>query len=212
MIVSLQNVSKRIKGKIILENISLELERGKIYGIYGVNGSGKTMLLRAIAGLMDVDSGVIFVNGEKRVYGKAPGINIGVVIEKVDFYGNLAGWENLRLLGEVRGPFDDSEAKRLIDYFDMDHYIDNEVNTYSLGMNQKLAIVQALMEKQPLILLDEPTNALDEDSVERLYAFLSELKRAGRTVVVVSHKKEDLRQLCDMRFKMSEGRLYGEEE
>ena len=212
MIVSLQNVSKRIKGKIILENISLELERGKIYGIYGVNGSGKTMLLRAIAGLMDVDLGVIFVNGEKRVYGKAPGINIGVVIEKVDFYGNLAGWENLRLLGEVRGPFDDSEAKRLIDYFDMDHYIDNEVNTYSLGMNQKLAIVQALMEKQPLILLDEPTNALDEDSVERLYALLSELKRAGRTVVVVSHKKEDLRQLCDMRFKMSEGRLYGEEE
>lgn len=212
MIVSLQNVSKRIKGKIILENISLELERGKIYGIYGVNGSGKTMLLRAIAGLMDVDSGVIFVNGEKRVYGKAPGINIGVVIEKVDFYGNLAGWENLRLLGEVRGPFDDSEAKRLIDYFDMDHYIDNEVNTYSLGMNQKLAIVQALMEKQPLILLDEPTNALDEDSVECLYALLSELKRAGRTVVVVSHKKEDLRQLCDMRFKMSEGRLYGEEE
>lgn len=212
MIVSLQNVSKRIKGKIILENISLELERGKIYGIYGVNGSGKTMLLRAIAGLMDIDSGAIFVNDEKRVYGKASEINIGVVIEKVDFYGNLTGWENLRLLGEIHGPFDDSEAKRLIDYFEMAHYIDNKVKTYSLGMNQKLAIVQALMEKQPLVLLDEPTNALDEDSVECFYALLGEMKKDARTVVVVSHKKEDLRQLCDQHFKMSEGRLYGEEE
>ena len=100
----------------------------------------------------------------------------------------------------------------MIDYFEMAHYIDNKVKTYSLGMNQKLAIVQALMEKQPLVLLDEPTNALDEDSVECFYALLGEMKKDARTVVVVSHKKEDLRQLCDQHFKMSEGRLYGEEE
>ncbi|MDY3119054.1 MAG: ABC transporter ATP-binding protein [Peptoniphilus sp.] len=211
MFVSLKNISKRMKGKVILEDVSLEMERGKIYGIYGVNGSGKTMFLRAVAGLMDVDSGAVFLDGEKRVYGTAPAINIGVMIEKVSFYGNLTGWENLRLLGEIRGPFDESEAKRLIAYFDMGHYINNKVRTYSLGMNQKLAIVQALMEKQPLVLLDEPTNALDEESVDRFYALLETVKREGRTVVLVSHKREDLRQWCDVCFRMREGRLYGEE-
>lgn len=208
MVVALKNISKQIKGNLVLDDVSASFESGKIYGIFGANGSGKTMLLRAVAGLLRIDSGEIFICGEPFVFGSRPRVNIGIIIENVDMYEHLTGIENLRFLGSICGELKEERIDFLASYFDMAEHMHQKVKTYSLGMKQKLAIIQAMMEEQDLLLLDEPTNALDSDAVEKFYLRLRTLRDEGKTIILVSHRKHDLIHLCDHLLEMKKGKLY----
>lgn len=207
MEIEVSDLSKRIHGITILDHVSLHFESGNIYGIVGQNGSGKTMLLRALAGLIAASEGKVIVDG--KVLGKEISFpqDVGILIEKPEFLGYLSGLDNLRLLAEIKGIISEEEIKKYMRLFDLDPLSKKTVRKYSLGMKQKLGIIQAIMENQQLLILDEPFNALDEKSVEKLHTIFLEYKKEGRLIILTSHHKEDIDSLCDYTYKMEEGRM-----
>ncbi|KFI45731.1 ABC-2 type transport system ATP-binding protein [Bifidobacterium bohemicum] len=207
MYVQVSNYSKVIRGKEILRSVNVGFERGAIYGIVGPNGSGKTMLLRAICGFIRPTSGSVSIGGRPVVFNEKLPEKIGVIIENPGFVGSETGMQNLKYLADINRAFDSAEVTRLLKSFDLYDARDQKVKSYSLGMRQKLAIVQALMEHQNLILLDEPTNGLDARSVG---VFLDQMRRqrdAGRTIVIASHHDGELTQIADRLYAMADGRL-----
>lgn len=207
MKIEVKNFSKSI-GKIkVLENINVCLNSGNIYGIVGKNGSGKTMFLRMIAGL------ILPTFGEVRAGGKVLGKDIsfpehlGVLLEKPSFLPHLTGYENLQMLAKIRNITANEEIQSLMKLFDLDWKSKKKFKEYSLGMKQKLGIIQAIMENQQIIILDEPFNALDESSVETLRKVLEKLKAEGKLIVMTSHHKEDIHLLCDYTYTMTEGKM-----
>ena len=173
MYVDLDHVSKTIKGKAVLRDVSVGFERGRIYGVVGPNGSGKTMLLRAICGFIRLDAGTVTINGKAVEFNRKLPDSVGVIIENPGFVLQETGMQNLKYLAGINRDFDPEETERLLRLFDLLEHADSTVKSYSLGMRQKLAIVQALMEHQHLIVLDEPTNGLDQESVAM---FLAEMR------------------------------------
>ncbi|MPQ23778.1 ABC transporter ATP-binding protein [Bacillus paralicheniformis] len=206
MIAKLHRVQKRFKGKRVLEDVNLTINENEIVGIVGGNGSGKTTILRLLAGLMYAEHGDVIVHGSKIKKGQFPD-NIGLLIETPRFIDRLSGYENLKLLADIKKEIGETEIRSVMKQFKLDPDLKDNVKTYSLGMNQRLGLAQAFMEKPKLLLLDEPTNALDEDSKKRFEEIIFEARQEGAGVALVSHQKEEIQRLCDRVYMLEEGVL-----
>lgn len=204
--VEIKNYCKSIKSRPILNNVSYNFEYGKIYGIYGHNGSGKTMLLRAIAGLLVPDSGSVVIDGKVLHKDMSFPPSIGIVIENMNLLPQYNAFDNLKILGKIKKTAIDEDIKTALERVGLKS--DLKVKKFSLGMKQRLNIAQAVFEKQKIILLDEPTNALDNDGVQLIYKLLKEEKERGALVVITTHHKEDLEEVCDVVLEMTEGELH----
>ena len=204
--VEIKNYCKSIKSRPILNNVSYNFEYGKLYGLYGHNGSGKTMLLRAIAGLLVPDSGSVVIDGKVLHKDMSFPPSIGIVIENMNLLPQYNAFDNLKILGKIKKTATDEDIKTALERVGLKS--DLKVKKFSLGMKQRLNIAQAVFEKQKIILLDEPTNALDNDGVQLIYKLLKEEKERGALVVITTHHKEDLEEVCDVVLEMTEGELH----
>lgn len=203
----LDKVTKTIQDRTVLDQVSLSLESGKIYGLVGRNGSGKTMLIRSISGMVRPTEGEIRWNG-KRLYREIDYIpRLGLLIENIGLYPEFSGFQNLKLLAGIQKRITDADIREAIVKVGLDPDDTRPVRKYSLGMKQKIALAQAFMEKPELLMLDEPTNALDEASVERVRGDIKAAAAQGAIVLLASHNKEDISSLCDEVYFMEEGKL-----
>ena len=202
-----ENICKTIKKSTILDNISLSLEGGKIYGIVGKNGSGKTMLIRALSGLMDIDSGEISYNGSI-LHKDLPVLpSLGITIENAGLYPEFTGLVNLKMLSKLKKLIGDDEIKQAIQRVGLDPNDKRTVRKYSLGMKQRIIIAQAIMERPDVIMVDEPTNGLDTDGTELIRTILKQEKERGAMILLASHSKDDIALLADEVFSISAGKL-----
>ncbi|WP_253293718.1 ABC transporter ATP-binding protein [Falcatimonas sp. MSJ-15] len=211
MRLDVSNVTKKIKGKMILDNINLELVSGRIYGFVGENGSGKTMLFRAISGLMRLTSGQVSVDGQvlHKDISVLPGL--GIIIENAGLYPELTGLDNLRQLAKINKKIDDEQIKEAIIRVGLDPDDKRTFRKYSLGMKQRIIIAQAIMEKPDILMLDEPTNALDENAVNIVRDIIDEERKRGALVLIASHNKEDIKLLCDEIYRVKDGKVIKQE-
>ena len=200
-------VCKTIKGKEILSDICLELDRGHIYGFRGKNGSGKTMLFRALSGLMSVTFGTVSWDGKvlKKDFSVLP--SLGIVLENVGLYPHFTGFENLKYLAKYRKIAGEQEICSAIERVGLDPKDRRLYGKYSLGMKQRLAIAQAVMEKPDVLMLDEPTNALDDEGVEFVRKILLEEKARGALILIASYNLEELEFLGDEIFHIENGKI-----
>jgi ABC-2 type transport system ATP-binding protein len=210
--IQLQNVTKRIKENTVLDNVSYTFKSGFVYGLYGQNGSGKTMLLRAISGLINLDSGSIFIDGEKLHDKIEFPPETGIVIENMELLPECSAKRNLQMLAKIKNIADEKDISFSLERVGLDPDSDKKVKKFSLGMKQRLNIAQAIFENQKIILLDEPTNALDEDAVQLIYKIIREEKSRGAMIIVATHHKEDLKEVCDVILKIAEGKIVEENE
>lgn len=210
--IQLQNVTKRIKENTVLDNVSYTFKSGFVYGLYGQNGSGKTMLLRAISGLINLDSGSIFIDGEKLHDKIEFPPETGIVIENMELLPECSAKRNLQMLAKIKNIADEKDIIFSLERVGLDPDSEKKVKKFSLGMKQRLNIAQAIFENQKIILLDEPTNALDEDAVQLIYKIIREEKSKGATIIVATHHKEDLKEVCDVILKIAEGKIVEENE
>jgi ABC-2 type transport system ATP-binding protein len=207
MYVEVKNVTKRIDGNVVLENVTCSFEQGMIYGIRGKNGSGKTMLLKAISGLVRIDEGEIIVGGQLLKKGNEFPEDVSALIENPGFIGNYSGLRNLEILANIRNRISQETIVSYMERFQLEPFSKKKVKKYSLGMKQKLGIIAALMESSKLILLDEPTNALDEESVRIFNEMLLEEKKKGNTIIITSHDFDELKNMADCIVEMSNGKM-----
>lgn len=210
--IQLQNVTKRIKENTVLDNVSYTFKSGFVYGLYGQNGSGKTMLLRAISGLINLDSGSIFIDGEKLHDKIEFPPETGIVIENMELLPECSAKRNLQMLAKIKNIADEKDIIFSLERVGLDPDSDKKVKKFSLGMKQRLNIAQAIFENQKIILLDEPTNALDEEAVQLIYKIIREEKSRGATIIVATHHKEDLKEVGDVILKIAEGKIVEENE
>ncbi|MEB8092599.1 ABC transporter ATP-binding protein [Mammaliicoccus lentus] len=204
--IKLIDVLKEHQRNQFLKNINLEIERGKVYGFKGPNGSGKTMLLRAILGLIKVD-GQVMINNEPLKFGSKYPLKVGVFIEKPSIITEFTALKNLKLVAALKGITDINEMTKYLVELGLDYKDKRKVRKYSLGMKQKVGIAQTLMGDPELIVLDEPTNALDRKSIEKLVQILEKLKQQGCTILIASHQFEDIESVVDEVVHIEAGAL-----
>lgn len=207
MILTIKNYTKIINNKIILDNINLELKSGNIYGFYGRNGSGKTMLFRAIATFIYPTEGDIIIDDKSIINEDYDMRNFGILIDNSNFYSDLTGFENLDILYRINNKKDENMINDVLKKIGLYEEKDKKFKEYSLGMKQKLRIAQAIMENQKIIVLDEPTNGLDEKSIKKFHKLILELKEKNKIVLLASHNKDDLKLLCDKIYFLEEGKI-----
>ncbi|HBZ53427.1 MAG TPA: multidrug ABC transporter ATP-binding protein [Eubacterium sp.] len=205
--IEIKNYTKKIRGKVILDDVNLTFEEGHIYGLKGVNGSGKTMLMRAVAGLMYSMTGQVVIDG--KVLGKDMDFppSIGLLLENPAFLGNMTGFENLKFLASLKGNISDKEIKDIIAKVGLDPEDKRKYSKYSLGMKQRLGIAQALVGSPKIIILDEPFNALDEDGIELISPLIKETAKNGSTVIMACHDSEQLTALAEKIIVIYEGKI-----
>lgn len=203
----IENLSKTIKNNKILDNVNLTFESGHVYGLVGRNGSGKTMLLRAICGLIFPDSGKVIIDGKQLHKDISFPESCGIIIENTDLLPNFSAFDNLKMLSEIKNSANDNMIKSAIKSVGLDPDSKKKVKTFSLGMKQRLSIAQALFEDPDILLLDEPTNALDEDGVNDVRRILLEQKKKNKLIIIASHNKEDISLLSDTVISVSNGRF-----
>ncbi|MGL4873921.1 MAG: ABC transporter ATP-binding protein [Clostridium sp.] len=205
--IEVKNLSKKIKGNVILDDINGLFEGGKIYGIYGRNASGKTMFFRAICGLIRADEGQVIINdrvlGEDLDFPEA----CGVMLENPGFWPEYSAFENLKQLSKIKNIISDNEIKDILNKVGLNSDDKKKFRKFSLGMKQKLGIAQALMENPQILILDEPTNALDDVSVINIRELIKEQKKRGAIVLIASHNKDDIDELADVKLRMDQGKL-----
>lgn len=201
-----KDIVKTLKGKTVLNHVNLELEKGLVHGFFGRNGSGKTMLLRAVSGLIAPDEGYVEVFGKNLTKERAFPESMGIVIENIGLWKHLTARENLRLIADIRGVIDDKEIDEALEAVGLEPDDKRKYKAFSMGMRQKLALAQAIMEKPELLILDEPTNGLDDDAVESFRAVLQQQKQRGATCLIATHQKEDVKDLCDKVYHVRDGR------
>ena len=205
--ITLKHVRKSFGREEVLRDVSARFEEGQIHGLVGRNGSGKTVLLKCIAGLTPINAGLI------RVEGKRIGVDIempphlGAIIETPGFLPNYSGFMNLRFLADIRGLIGKDAICEAMARVGLDPSSKKWVSRYSLGMRQRLGIAQAIMEDPTLLILDEPMNGLDNDGVKQMRRLLNELGREGRTILLASHNPLDIDRLCDTVSEMDKGVL-----
>ena len=206
-VIEVKNVSKSFKGIPVLNDINITCRNGKIYGIIGYNGSGKTVLFKCICGFLHVDSGEISVNG--RVMGKEMDMleHAGIIIEEPGYIRNLSGYRNLEYLYRITHKKDPAVIHSIMLKVGLDPQSRKKVCHYSLGMRQRLAIAQATMEGQAILILDEPMNGLDREGVAEMRKFFLEQKERGKLILLASHNKDDIELLCDEVYEMNHGIL-----
>ncbi|MDR2834194.1 MAG: ABC transporter ATP-binding protein [Streptococcaceae bacterium] len=205
--IEVRNVSKTIQGQKVLSQINLILEGGNVYGVHGYNGSGKTMLFRMISGLIKPTEGTVLIDGEQLHKDIDFPRSIGVLIENPSFWENYTGKEVLKTLAKIQNKVGDKEISEAMNRVGLNPDDSRVVKKYSLGMRQKLGIAQAIMEKPDILILDEPTNALDEGSVKLVHEIIREEKARGSIVVICSHNKADIEDLSDYKIKMESGKI-----
>lgn len=205
--IEVQNVVKRFRDQVVLKNVSISFEKGKIHGIVGRNGSGKTVLFKCICGLMHPEEGVILVNGKRVGRDVDMPEDIGAIIEAPGFLPNYSGYKNLRFLANIRRKIGKEEILNVLKTVGLDPESRKHVGKYSLGMRQRLGIAQAIMEDPEILILDEPMNGLDNAGVQDIRALLLELKAQGKTILLASHNHEDIAVLCDTVHEMDGGVL-----
>ena len=207
MYLEVKGISKYFGKTCVLNNINLEMETGHIYGFWGRNGSGKTMLMRIISGLVFPSDGAIIIGGEQLGKDISFPRSIGALIENPGFIPGYSGFKNLKILASIRNKISDADIREVMLHMGLDPDDRKKAKKYSLGMKQKLGIAAALMEKPDLILLDEPTNALDENSTKILKEILLEHKRRGALLIVACHIREELEYLSDEIICLNEGHV-----
>lgn len=204
-IISVKDVTKKFKETTALSHVSAEFEKGKIHGIIGRNGSGKTVLFKCICGLMYPDSGEICVDGKRIGKDVDMPVNVGAIIEAPGFLPNYSGYKNLSFLANINRKIGKEEILAALSTVGLGKTGKKHVGKYSLGMRQRLGIAQAIMENPDILVLDEPMNGLDNSGVEDIRKLLLELKARGKTILLASHNREDISFLCDTVREMDGG-------
>lgn len=205
--IQIEQVSKSFQKRKVLKNISCELNWGQVYGIVGNNGSGKTVLMKCICGLLPYDEGSIRVNGKK--IGKDVDFpeDMGMIIESPGFLPGMTGIKNLKILAAVNHRIQESQIRETMRVVGLDPNLKQPVGKYSLGMRQRLGIAQAIMEKPEILILDEPMNGLDKHGVKEIREVLLQMKEENRVILLSSHNSKDIDYLCDVVFEMDDGYL-----
>lgn len=209
MNIKISHVSKIIKNNPVIKDISMELQSGAVYGFKGINGSGKTMLMRLISGLIRPSQGEISMNG--KILGKDISFpnSIGVFLETPAFLDAYSGFNNLKLLASIKSVASDDDIRNTLLRVGLDPDSNKKYKKYSLGMKQRLGIAAAIMEKPEIVILDEPTNSLDEDGVDLVKHIVRNEKERGALVIVSCHDEEILKGMSDEVFLLEQGRLIG---
>lgn len=205
--IEIKNVTKIIKHNTVIDNVSLTVNSGKITGLKGVNGSGKTMLMRLVSGLILPTSGEIIIDGETLGKDITFPRSIGTLIENPAFLDNYSGFQNLKLLASIQGKISDEEIREAIIDVELNPDDKKKFRKYSLGMKQRLGIAAAVMEHPDIIILDEPTNALDSDGVQMVKRILQKEKERGALILISCHDLDVLKELSDVIYLMNVGRL-----
>ena len=204
-IISVKNLSKSFGQERVLKNVTRDFEKGKIHGIVGNNGSGKTVLMKCICGFLIPDSGSITVNGERVGVDVDFPRDMGLIIETPGFLPNMTGVKNLEILASLNKKIGLEEIAASIRRVGLDPLMKKPVGKYSLGMRQRLGIAQAIMENPSLLILDEPLNGLDKHGVREMRQLIKGLKEQGKTILLASHNQGDIDELCDTVCEMDAG-------
>jgi len=212
MYIETKNLTKRIKGSEVLKNVNLRFESGKIYGLKGKNGSGKTMLMRALCGLISATEGTIDINGE--ILGKDISFprSVGVLIENPAFIPSYTGLKNLQVLASIQKRVNDQKIRDTITMVGLEPDDKRTYKKYSLGMKQRLGIAAAVMEEPDIVILDEPINALDEGGVVQVREILQRVKERGAITIVACHDTEELNALSDEIINICDGSIVEDKE
>lgn len=207
VVINVENATKKFDKYTVLDHVNLQCSEGEICGIVGRNGSGKTVLFKSICGFIKLNEGVITVN--KKIIGRDISIikDAGVIIEEPGFLKNKSGLKNLEYLYMVNNKLDKKYLRQVMEKVGLDSHSRKKVGKYSMGMRQRLAIAQATMENQSILILDEPMNGLDNQGVQDMRKFFLELKAQGKTILLASHNREDIDLLCDKVYEMDRGKI-----
>lgn len=205
--IRIENAGKCIKNTWIYQDVTATFDSGKIHGLIGRNGAGKTMLLKSICGLTRITTGSILINEEKIGVDIDIPDSVGAIIEVPGFLSDQSGFSNLKYLAGLRKKIDDNKIRETMELVGLSPENKKHVGKYSLGMRQRLGIAQAIMEDPEILLLDEPMNGLDNEGVADVKTLLSDLREQGKTIVLASHHMEDIEELCDTVSIMEKGHL-----
>ena len=206
MSIEFKNVSKKLGNNIVINNVNIEIKKGIVTGLKGINGSGKTMMMRLIAGLIYATKGEVVIDG--KVLGKDISFppSIGLMLENPAFLPGYNGFENLKMLASIKGEIKDEKIDEVLETVGL-AAIDKKYRKYSLGMKQRLGIAAAIMEEPDIILLDEPTNSLDASGVEMVQKIVAREKERGATVILSCHDSALLESMCDEIFNIEVGEI-----
>ena len=205
IVIRVEGVYKRFGTDTVLKDVSRSFERGRIHGIVGNNGSGKTVLMKCICGFLIPDSGSITVNGERVGVDVDFPRDMGLIIETPGFLPNITGVKNLEILASLNKKIGLEQIAAAIRRVGLDPLMKKPVGKYSLGMRQRLGIAQAIMEDPALLILDEPLNGLDKHGVREMRQLIKGLKEQGKTILLASHNQGDIDELCDTVCEMDAG-------
>ena len=205
MKIEIKKVSKKFKDIEVLKNVSMTLELGHIYGFTGHNGSGKTVLLKLICAFLEPTTGEILFDGKNVIKENSFPPSTRALIEKPNFLSDLTGYENLELLARIQNIIGEKEIEDTLKKVGLEEDKDKLYYKYSLGMKQKLGIAQVLMEDPEILILDEPFNGLDENSIKNIRKNLLKEKEKGKLIILAIHDKEDIKVLCDEIYKFNDG-------
>jgi len=210
MVVKIENLSKSFKSNIIFKDINIELKSGHIYGLVGRNGTGKTVFLKTLCGILTPDTGQILFDGEETL--KTTGVpkSTRALIENPDMINELTGFENLKLIASIQNTINDDRIKEVLKLVGLDDEDNKKYKNYSLGMKQKLGIAQVIMEDADFLIFDEPFNGLDDKSCNDMRKIFKDLKKQGKTIIVATHVKEDIDNLIDVLYRIDNGSLVHE--
>lgn len=203
--IQLTNISKTFGKQIVLQPLTMGFEEGMIHGIIGRNGSGKTVLMKMILGILQPTTGTVIV-GDKRI-GKDVDFpeSAGAIIETIEFIPYMSAYQNLADIAAMRGNLSKTQIKEVLEMVGLGNVGRKHVSKFSMGMRQRLAIAQAVMESPKLLILDEPMNGMDEKGVEEMRRLILARKAAGTTIILSSHNIEDIRILCDQVYRIDAG-------
>ncbi|MFT3860336.1 ABC transporter ATP-binding protein [Micropruina sp.] len=202
-LITLTGVSKSFRGTTVLNNVNVAFDEGRIYGIQGHNGSGKSVLFKMMCKFVDPDSGTVHIDEKYLSSSKDFPESFGVIIDRPGYLPTSTGVENLRSLARIRRKISDEAVVAAMLRVGLDPRLPQKVKNYSLGMKQKLALAQAFMEEQQVLILDEPFNGLDATSIERVRSLLLEFRDEGRTIIFTSHNSEDMKLLADRCWRIN---------
>ena len=203
--IKVENICKKIKNNEIIKNISYQFDCGKIYGLYGRNGSGKTVFLKLLSGFYKLDSGSVLYDGVSYTKNNVCK-DVRVLIDGPSFYGDLSGYDNLKLLADINKKISNKEIDDILKVVNLYDEKDKKYSKYSLGMKQKLGIAQALMENTKYIFLDEPFNGVEEATVTKLIDYIKSIKK-DKVIIISTHIKEDLDNISDIIIKIEDGKI-----
>lgn len=205
--IKLSDITKTIKKKTVLDNINLEMHAGTVTGFNGINGSGKTMLMRMITGLIRPTSGSVYIDDKELHKDISFPPSVGALLENPAFIDGYTGKENLKLLAGIKGLVTDDEIDEILDFVGLSNAKDKKYKKYSLGMKQRLGIAAAVMEKPEIVILDEPTNSLDSEGVEMVKSLVRREKERQSLVIIACHEYEILKSLSDIIYSIEDGKI-----